>query len=110
MYYTCDQPQKFLPEVTEAMVAFENESINRIPEIEGTARSLFGVHASDLARRVLTDYSTLRARDALQLGKALLGSIEVRHRLLFGYRAPKLPTMNSHGNDLVQCASHLPWE
>jgi dipeptidase len=109
MYYTCDQPQKFLPEVTEAMVAFENGSINRIPEIESTARSLFEVHASDMARRVLTDYSSLRARDALQLGKALLGSIEVRHRLLFGYRAPKLPTMNSHDrDDLVHCATHLP--
>jgi dipeptidase len=111
MYYTCDQPKKFLPEVTEALTAFENESIARLPDIEKTARSLYQDHQDDLARSVLTDYSTARATSALTLGKALLGSIEARHRLLYGYRAPQRASMSSvDKSDIVQCAEHLPWE
>ena len=112
MYYTCDKPQKFLPEVTEALTAFENESIARIPDVETTARLLYQSHQAALARSVLTDYTTARAKDALTLSKALLGSIEVRHRLLYGYRAPKRASMSSvdEDTDIVQCAEHLPWE
>jgi dipeptidase len=112
MYYTCDQPKKFLPEVTEALTAFENESIARLPDVEMTARLLYQEHHTDLARLALTDYSTARATSALTLGKALLGSIEVRHRLLYGYRAPQRASMISDDkhDDIVQCAKHLPWE
>jgi len=112
MYYTCDQPKKFLPEVSEALTAFENESIARMPDVEMAARLLYQEHRADLARSVLTDYSTERATSALTLGKALLGSIEVRHRLLYGYRAPKRASMSSNDkhDDIVQCAEHLPWE
>jgi dipeptidase len=112
MYYTCDQPQKFLPEVTEALVAFENESIAGTTSVETAARTLFQAREPEMARSVLTDYSIERAKDAIQLGKALLSSIEVRHRLLYGYRAPKGSRMsdNGEGDELVQCAQHLPWE
>ena len=37
MYYTCDKPEKFLPEVTEALVAFENQSIARNSRRGGTS-------------------------------------------------------------------------
>jgi dipeptidase len=112
MYYTCDQPQKFLPEVTEALTAFENESIAGAARMEAMAGTLYHAGEAGMARAVLTDYSTERARDGLQLGKALLGSIEARHRLLYGYRAPKRVTMSGYGDnaDIVQCAQHLPWE
>jgi dipeptidase len=112
MYYTCDQPQKFLPEVTEALTAFENESIAGSARTEATARTLYHAGEAGMARAVLTDYSTARAQAALQLGKALLGSIEARHRLLYGYRAPQQATMSSSysRDELVQCAPHLQWE
>jgi dipeptidase len=111
MYYMCDQPQKFLPEVTEALTAFENESMTGAARTEATAGTLYRAGAADMAQAALTDYSTERARDGLQLGKALLGSIEARHRLLYGYRAPKRTTMSSiDHDDVVQCAQHLPWE
>ena len=36
--------------------------------------------------------------DALDLGDALLGSIEARHRLLYGYRAPVGTEMSGYGH------------
>jgi hypothetical protein len=62
---------------------------------------------------VLTAYSNQRAMDALHLGEALLGSIEARHRLLFGYRAPQRESMSGLDEDretLVGCGKVLPWE
>jgi dipeptidase len=88
MYYTCDKPEKFLPEVTEALAAFEDQSIAKGAKVEARAAKLFDVDESDMATDTLTEYSAQRARDALSLGDALLGSIEARHRLLYGYRAP----------------------
>ncbi len=110
MYYTCDQPEKFLPEVTEALAAFENASIAESSRVESRARRLLEVHEPEMARAVLTDYSTQRAGEGLALGKALLGSIEARHRLLFGYREPKDFRMSApqSRDDEVGCAAPLP--
>jgi hypothetical protein len=92
MYYTCDAPERFLPEVTEALSAFEDSSIAGRDAVEARARALFDADQADMARAVLDEYSRTRALAALALGRALLGSIEARHRLLVGYRAP----MDSH--------------
>jgi hypothetical protein len=94
MCYTCDKPDKFLPEVTEALAAFENESIAEAPVVESRARKLLAVHEPEIARAVLTEYSTRRAQDGLTLGRALLGSIEARHGLLFGFREPQESRMS----------------
>jgi hypothetical protein len=109
MYYTCDKPDKFLPEVTEALTAFENQSIDQSRKIESTAAKLIEVHEPDMAHEVLTGYSSQRALDGLKLGDSLLASVEARYRLLYGFRAPKGPeTSNSHQE--VRCvkppASH----
>jgi dipeptidase len=94
MYYTCDKPDKFLPEVTEALAAFEDRSIAEAPMVESRARKLLAAHEQEMAHEVLTAYSTQRAQDGLTLGKALLGSIEARHRLLFGFREPQQSVMS----------------
>ena len=113
MYYTCDKPDKFLPEVTEALTAFENQSIAEVVSVEARAAKLFAAGEQALARDVLTSYSNQRALDALHLGEALLASIEARHRLLYGYRAPRNPQMSGSDDDrgaLVGCGPTLPWE
>jgi dipeptidase len=109
MYYTCDKPDKFLPEVTEALDAFENQSIDEAALVESRARKLLAVHEQDMARAVLTAYSSQRAQDGLALGKALLGSIEARHRLLFGFREPQDPRMSlpQSRDEEVGCATPL---
>jgi len=94
MYYTCDKPDKFLPEVTEALTAFENQSVAEAQMVESRARKLLALHEQEMARAVLRAYSTQRAQDGLTLGRALLGSIEARHRLLFGFREPQESRMS----------------
>ena len=106
MYYTCDKPAKFLPEVTEALTAFENQSIAESVEIETQAAKLLASGEADMARNTLTNYSSHRAGDALSLGDALLSSIEARYRLLYGYRAPAGAEMSSYEDpqqELVDC-------
>jgi dipeptidase len=113
MYYTCDKPEKFLPEVTEALTAFENQSIAGAGAVERQASTLFAAGEAGLAREALTNYSNQRAMDALHLGEALLGSIEVRHRLIYGYRGPKEEQMSQSEDDreaLVGCGKVLPWD
>ena len=113
MYYTCDKPEKFLPEVTEALTAFENQSIAEINRVERRADTLFAAEQPAMARDELTGYSNQRAMDALHLGEALLGSIETRHRLLYGFRAPENAQMSGTDDDReapVGCGKVLPWE
>jgi dipeptidase len=95
MYYTCDRPEKFLPEVTEALRAFEDRSLGDRVMVESTALELFAAGRIDLARDFLTEYSHRRAMDGLRLGEALLASIEARSRLLFGVREPEGDEMSS---------------
>jgi hypothetical protein len=104
MYYTCDAPDRFLPEVTEALTAFEAVSMVDVLAIEERARVLFEAGRPELGRAVLNEYSLQRSEEALELGEALLGSIEARHRLLFGYREPvDWETISVRRGDLVFC-------
>jgi dipeptidase len=110
MYYTCDKPAKFLAEVTEALVAFENQSIAQARGIEATVAKLLEANEPGMAHDVLTNYSSQRALDGMLLGDALLASVEARHRLLYGYRAPTgNVTSGLFGrNDVVECVEPLP--
>ena len=113
MYYTCDKPDKFLPEVTEALGAFENQSIKGSRDAEAIARKLLETGERTMAADVLTAYSNGRAHDGLELAKALLASIEARYLLLYGYRAPRGTQMSQSDDDreaLVGCGKVLPWE
>lgn len=110
MYYTCEKPDKFLPEVTEALTAFENQSIAQAQNAESTAAKLYEVNAPGMAQSVLTNYSSQRALDGLSLGDSLLASVEARYRLLYGHRAPTGgATSGLFGrNTVVGCVEPLP--
>lgn len=103
MYYTCDRPEKFLPEVTEALTALEDRMISDAETVEQTARALFRGGEDELARDYLTRYSHERATDALRLGEALLGSIEARTRVLFGLRRPENDEMSRLDYLMITC-------
>lgn len=106
MYFTCERPEKFLPEVTEALVAFEAHAIAEQDAVEVTALSLYRTGQDQLARRYLTDYSTGQSRQALDLGRALLASIEARTRVLYGIRQPETEHINEPavaGRTTVTC-------
>jgi dipeptidase len=103
MYYTCDHPQRFLPEVTEALTAFENRLIAEQDAVVLTSEVLFGAGKRELALKYLTDYSERAGRDALKLGHALLGSIEARTELLYGLRRPEGEQMSGMKAPRISC-------
>ena len=103
MYFTCDHPEKFLSEVTEALVAFEDSLIREQSTVVETVETLFDARKSDLALSYLTEYSAARGEAALKLGNALLRSIEARTKLLYGYREPTGDVVSRLSHKRVDC-------
>lgn len=103
MYYTCDHPDKFLPEVTEALTAFENRLIAEQATVVETAETLFAAGRNDLAESYLTTYSEQAALAGLRLGNALLHSIEARTIELFGLREPQADVVSRLDYQAVTC-------
>lgn len=103
MYFTCDHPEKFLPEVTEALTAFENRMIDQQATVAATANALFEAGRGDLALDYLTSYSRERGQEALALGNALRASIEARTEVLFGYRRPQGDVMSELDYQRISC-------
>lgn len=103
MYYTCHKPGKFLPEVTEALVAFEDRSLADVEAVETTALTLLNNGQDELAHRYLTDYSHGRAQAALELGEDLVGSIEARTKLLYDIPVVEAEPMGKLDYEMVTC-------
>ena len=103
MYFTCDRPEEFLPEVTAALTAFEDNMIEDQVRVAATANTLFDAERPDLAQAFLTDYSRERGAEALQLGNALRASIEARTRVLYGLREPEGERMSDLRAKRIDC-------
>jgi len=103
MYFTCEHPDKFLFEVTEAITAFEDRLIEEQDLVDRTAEALFESGLESLALKYITDQSSNAASSALELGNALLGSIEARTEVLYGFRAPKTDDMSLLDYEMVGC-------
>jgi len=86
LYLVQEHQEKFLPEVTEALEAFEARLIERQETVEQTALKLFEAGEAQLARRYLTYYSGTEALNGWRLGEALANSIEARTEALYGIR------------------------
>ena len=86
LYLVQEHQEKFLPEVTEALEAFEARLIERQETVEQTALKLFEAGEPQLARRYLTYYSGTEALNGWRLGEALANSIEARTEALYGIR------------------------
>jgi hypothetical protein len=103
MYFTCDHPDRFLPEVTEALTAFEDQLIHDRAMVEKTSDALFNSGHEDLALEYLTGYTSNAATSALALGNVLLASIEARTRLLYGLRRPEGNETSRLDYQMVRC-------
>lgn len=87
LYLVQEHEEKFLPEVTEALEAFESRLIEDQGFVEATARALYDSKQPELARRFLTYYSQTEAMHGLQLAESLAQSIEARTKVIFGIRS-----------------------
>jgi dipeptidase len=106
MYHTCEHPEKFLPEVTEALEAFEANTLSEQASVEDTALALYEAGREDLARQYLTDYSKTQAMEGLELGEALLSSIEARTKVLYGVREPEGGDINASSSSQDRNSVH----
>ena len=68
-----------------------------------TAETLFAAGKNELAFQYLTEYSSQKGAAGLQLGRALLGSIEARTAILFGLRKPQEDVMSGLNLGRVDC-------
>ncbi len=96
-----DRPDIFLPEVNEALIGFEAKAIDEQQKVEEIASLLIANDREALAHEYLTDYTARVARDALDMGKALLGGIEARTRAVYGLRRPETETMQEVNDTAV---------
>ncbi len=103
MYYTCSNPQKYLPEVTEALTAFEDRSLEEVADVEATALALYEAGEDRLAQRYLTEYSHARAGEAMDLGHDLVGSLEARVKLLSEIPVMEAESMGELDYSMVVC-------
>lgn len=103
MYYTCSKPDKFLPEVNEALTAFESGMLEESDGVEQTALTLYQNGKPELAREYLTDYSHTQASEALDLGEDLVGSIEARTKLLYDIPVVEGESMGKLDYSMVTC-------
>jgi dipeptidase len=88
-YLTSAHQDRFLPEVNEALVAFEARLIAEQETVEKTALALYEAGHDGLAAKYLTYYSSTEALNGLRLGEDLAASLEARTKILFGIRGPK---------------------
>ena len=103
MYFTCDRPEQFLGEVTDALTAFENRLMAEQKNVVAVANTLFDADKPELARDYLTRYSAKSGLAGLRLGNALLASIEARTEVLYGYRAPEGDVVSELTYDRIDC-------
>ncbi|MFT5482132.1 MAG: dipeptidase [Halieaceae bacterium] len=103
MYFACDRPGEFLPEVTRAFTAFEDRMITEQNEVVSTAQTLYDAEKQELARAYLTRYSHERGEEGLHLGNALLQSIESRTRVQYGYREPTSGKLSEVWGERLNC-------
>jgi dipeptidase len=86
LYLLCEHHALFLPEVTPVWEAFEAASADRLSGVIEAADVLVRSERVDLARDLLTGFSHDQALRALDLGEAMVASMDARSRLLFGIR------------------------
>ncbi|MDX6550770.1 MAG: dipeptidase [Gaiellales bacterium] len=86
LYLLAEHHETFLPEVTPVWEALERELAAHLSTTLESAATLISAGRADLAKDLLTRFCTTEAVRSLDLGEAILNSIEARSRVLFGLR------------------------
>ncbi|MDZ7801809.1 MAG: C69 family dipeptidase [Trueperaceae bacterium] len=89
MYYTCSDPGRFLPDVTETLESYENGWIEDLVSVEAIATRLLDAGDDDLAGEYLTYYSNTEARNALRMGEALVDGLDARIQAFYDIPRPE---------------------
>lgn len=86
LHLAAEHHELFLPEVTPVWEALERELAAQVERVRESAGILLDAGRGDLAADLLTRFGHTQALRALDLGEAIVASMEARSRLLFGIR------------------------
>jgi hypothetical protein len=86
LYLVAEHHETFLLEVTPVWEALERELAAAARDVAESADVLATAGRADLARDLLTRFCSTEALRSLDLGEAMLNSMEARSRVLFGIR------------------------
>jgi len=97
LYYTCSDPDTYLPIVQTMLHGFENASFSDWEWIERSARTLVENGMRDEAIQLLTFFAHTRAEKALALGKTMVDVLDAYVKLTGQFRMPSGSRINDPG-------------
>ncbi|KAJ4361742.1 hypothetical protein N0V95_001635 [Ascochyta clinopodiicola] len=97
LYYTCSDPQTFLPIVQTMLHGFENTSFSDLAWVERSAKTLVANGQRADALDLLTFYAHTRADKALSLGKTMVDALDAYIKLAGQFRMPSGTRINDPG-------------
>ncbi|PSN68081.1 peptidase U34 [Corynespora cassiicola Philippines] len=105
LYYTCSDPDAYLPVVTKMLESFENRSRTDMEWVEKSAQTLIDAGDRQSAREVLTFYSQTRAGKAMELGKTMTDALDAYIKLAGLWKSPVGSQINDAGEgaETVNC-------
>jgi hypothetical protein len=71
MYFTCEDPDTYLPAVTDLLEGMKSQSRDQLSWVEASAQSLIDAGERDHACALLTHYAESRAMEALDVGRTM---------------------------------------
>lgn len=89
MYYTCDNPEAFLHDVTGEIEQFERKMLNGQDSLEQEAARLLEAGETEEAGTFVTSYVNQRLLESLDLGMDLTDRVEEETRSEYGIRSPE---------------------
>jgi hypothetical protein len=105
LYYTCSDPDTFLPIVQNMLHGFENASFSDMEWVQRSAQALVASGSHDDAMALLTFYAHARAEKALALGKTMVDALDAYVKLTGQFRMPSGSRINDPGEgaETVNC-------
>ena len=97
LYYTCSNPESFLPIVQNMLHGFENASFSDLEWVKRSAQLLVGNGRREDALHLLTFYAHTRADKALSLGKTMVDALDSYIKLTGQFRMPSGSRINDPG-------------
>jgi hypothetical protein len=97
LYYTCSDPENFLPIVQNMLHGFENASFSDLEWVERSAKTLVENGQREDALDLLTFYAHTRADKALSLGKTMVDALDAYIKLTGQFRMPSGSRINDPG-------------
>ncbi len=81
LYYTCSDPNRYLPLVKEWFEFFESDTFESSNRIERIAKQLLENDQMEEAQFLMTNYSNTRSHEAIVLGRVLVSYLEMDTQL-----------------------------